>query len=42
MTPLVVVVRQRIRAIVPALTEDRPLTGDVERLTQLVREEALT
>ena len=33
---------QRIRAIVPALTEDRPLTGDVERLAQLVREEVLT
>ncbi|UCG85657.1 MAG: histidine ammonia-lyase [Gemmatimonadota bacterium] len=31
----------RIRGMVPALTEDRPLTGDLEKLAQLIREEVL-
>jgi histidine ammonia-lyase len=31
----------RLREIVPALDGDRPLTPDIERLTELVREEAL-
>jgi histidine ammonia-lyase len=32
----------RVRALVPALTADRPLTDDLEKLAQLIREEALT
>ena len=39
--PLVEAVYQRVREIVRSLTQDRPLTADIENLTQLVREETL-
>jgi histidine ammonia-lyase len=38
---MVEAVYHRVRELVPPLTQDRPLTDDIERLTRLVQEEAL-
>jgi histidine ammonia-lyase len=39
--PAIEALHARIRGIVPPLTADRPLTADIEKLTTLVKEQAL-